>query len=171
MSRAFVKEPDGDQVADDLPDLPVSPHPNYVTPSGLAALRERQQRLAGERQSLVEDDDPAKRLRLRQVERDLRYLRTRIESAIPVDPARRPNSRPAGEVGFGAIVTVEDEDGERLGFAIVGEDEADARAGKVSWISPLAEALEGARVGDLVTWRRPAGDLELEVIAIRYEDA
>lgn len=163
MSRAFVKEPDGDQVIDDLPDLPVSPHPNYVTPSGLADLRERQQRLAGERRSLAEDQAPGTRLRLRQVERDLRYLGARIEGAIPIDPA----ARPAGEVGFGAVVTVEDEAGETRSFAIVGEDEADPRNGKVSWISPLARALDGARAGDAVTWRRPAGDLELVVISIK----
>ena len=167
MSRAFVKEPDGDQVADDLPDLPVSRHTNYVTPAGLAALRARRQRLAVEHRALAREKAPGARLRLRQVERDLRYLRARVESAIPIDPA----AQPAGEVAFGAVVTVEDEGGARHRFAIVGEDEADPKAGKVSWVSPLARALDGARAGDLVTWRRPAGDLELEVIAIAYAEA
>ncbi len=69
---------------------------------------------------------------------------------------------------FGARVTVADEAGGARAFIIVGEDEADAAAGKVSWLSPLARALTGGHVGDAVTWRRPAGDLELEITAIDY---
>jgi transcription elongation GreA/GreB family factor len=71
-------------------------------------------------------------------------------------------------VCFGATVALLDEDERRLGYTIVGEDEADAEHGKVSWISPLARALMDARVGDMVTWRRPSGDAELEIVAITY---
>ncbi len=167
MSRAFVKEPDGDQLADDQPERPQSPHPNYVTPAGLGALRERLAALGEKRRALAaHGDDLESRLPLAQTERDIRYVEQRIERAIVVDPAGQPRD----EVCFGATVAVEDEDGAEHGFAIVGEDAADARAGKVSWTSPLARALIGARVGDTVTWKRPAGDRELEIVAIDYPD-
>ncbi len=167
MSRAFVKEPDGDQVADDLPDLPRSRHPNYVTPAGLAALRDRTEALDAEHRSFGgEAHSPRETLRLRQVERELRHLRGRVEGAILVDPARQPRN----EVAFGARVEVEDEAGRRRRFAIVGEDEAEAEEGKVSWLSPLAQALIGAGVGDSVDWQRPLGDLELEIKTISYDE-
>jgi transcription elongation GreA/GreB family factor len=165
MSQAFVKEPDGDQVADDQPELPHSPHTNYVTPAGLAALRAA---LAGwetrRRDFAAQDNALANKLHIAQAEREMRYFNERIRRAVVVDPA----TQPAGEVAFGAAVTVEDEDGEHRAFIIVGEDEADPRAGKVSWVSPLAAALLEARVGDLVTWKRPAGEVELEILTIDY---
>lgn len=163
MSRAFVKEPDGDMAGDEQPDLPQSPHPNYVTPAGLAELETRLAEREGRRQHLVASDDLADKLPLAQVDRDIRYLKGRIERAIPVDAA----SQPAGEVCFGALVGIADESGSEAQYAIVGEDEADAQRGKVSWVSPLARALVGARVGDVITWKRPSGDVELEVVSIR----
>lgn len=166
MSRAFVKEPDGDAVDATLPDRPQSEHPNFITPAGLASLRERLAALEVERQGLGRQGaTPEDKLHIPQLERDIRFLKGRIERARPVDSAAQPGDR----VAFGATVELEDEDGERHSYSIVGEDEAEARVGRVSWVSPLARALEDARVGDLVTWRRPAGDLELEVLAIRYE--
>ena len=163
MSRAFVKEPDGDMAGDEQPDLPQSPHPNYVTPEGLAELETRLAERGGRRQHLAASDDLADKLPLAQVDRDIRYLKGRIERAIPVDAA----GQPAGEVCFGALVGVADETGSEAQYAIVGEDEADAQRGKVSWVSPLARALVGARVGDVITWKRPSGDVELEVVSIR----
>ena len=163
MSRAFTKEPDGDMVADDAPERPLSGHPNYVTPVGLTQLESRRAALAIERAAHADEGLEGKPA-LAHAERALRYLDARIEDAIVVDPA----AQLAGEVRFGACVTVADEDGETRGFTIVGEDEADAAAGKVSWLSPLARALTGGRTGDLVTWRRPAGDLEPEITAIDY---
>lgn len=163
MSRAFTKEPDGDMVADDAPERPRSEQPNYVTPAGLAALEARRAGLAAERAAQAAAGLQGKPA-LAHAERELRYFDARIEDAIVVDPA----AQPAGEVRFGARVTVADEDGATRDFTIVGEDEADAAAGKVSWLSPLARALAGGRIGDLVTWRRPAGDLELEIMAIDY---
>jgi transcription elongation factor GreB len=167
MSRAFVSESGTDAAADILPDLPQSTHPNYVTARGLrlleerlAAAQEQQRRLA------ARPDDPAKDLETAHIAREIRYLETRIERAIRVDPAQAP----ADEVAFGALVTVEDAAGERHDFAIVGEDEADAEHGKVSWVSPLARALIGSGVGDVVQWRRPAGEVELEILSIRYPE-
>lgn len=161
MSRAFVKESDGD--AGDLPELPVSEHPNYVTPHGLTLLRTR---LDEARRRLVAikpatEDAP---LEIAHAEREQRWLQARVMAAIPVlVPAA------ADRVGFGATVELVDEDGTAYRYRIVGEDEADPELGCVSWVSPLARALDGARVGDSVIWKRPVGDLEVEVVAIQYE--
>ena len=165
MSRAFVKEQDDKPAIDELPERPQSPHPNYVTPKGYAQLQERCQTLVKERSALAADaDDPLATQQLKQVERDLRYFQVRLERAIVVDPA----TQPAGAVHFGASVKVQDENGEAHQFTIVGEDEADAAKGKISWDSPLAHAMIGARVGDDVVWKRPAGNLKLEITSIRY---
>ena len=163
MSQAFMKEPDGDAVADDQPELPISPHPNYVTPNGLAQLKAA---LAGLQEQRGELDDEAlvNKLHLSQMMREIRYYEARIKQAILVDP----NQQPVHEVAFGAEVTVEDEDGTVKSYRIVGEDEADPDHGKVSWVSPLAAALQDARVGDLVLWDRPTGEIELEIISIAY---
>ena len=168
MSRAFVTEPDGDAADADLPDRLVSPHPNYVTPAGLNTLRRRADELRGERGALAaRPDDLSASARLKAIDRDLRWVSARTASAIPVDPATQPRD----EVRFGATVTVVDEDAVIRRFTIVGEDEADPDAGKVSWVSPLARVVAGARVGDEVTWRRPSGDLALTVTAIEYPGA
>ena len=165
MSRAFVKEEDSGAPGPDLPARPVSEHPNYVTPAGLAELRSRAGELEARRLELLGGADEAMAAEeLLHVDRDLRYYATRIESAIPVDPADQPGD----EVAFGAAVTVTGE-GTKRTFTIVGEDEADLATLKVSYVSPLAEALIGAHVGDRVVWRRPAGDLELTVTAIAYD--
>ena len=97
--------------------------------------------------------------------REMRWLEARIASAIVVDPA----AQPADRVAFGASVDLLDEHDQRSRYRIVGEDEADAEHGSVSWLSPLAQAVLGAQVGDEVVWRRPAGDLRLEIVGIRYD--
>jgi transcription elongation factor GreB len=163
MSRAFVKEPDGDGVPPDPPERVHSPHPNYVTPEGLRQLHQRVAELLAERAPLAGSGDPDARQRLRLIDRDLRYLDERLRRAIPVAPP----DQPAGEVCFGSVVEVETPEGRRMTFAIVGEDEADAPRGRVSWVSPLAAALMEARVGDTVAWRRPTGELELTIVSIR----
>jgi len=163
MSRAFVKEEDGRP--DDLPERPVSEHVNYVTPQGLRGLQEQAAELEGQRLALLSQGDDAMALeRLAHIDRNLRYVVSRIESAKVVDPAAQPRD----EVAFGAAVTVAEAHGVRRTFTIVGEDEADSRNGRISHVSPLAAALLGARVGDVVLWRRPAGDTELTVEAVDY---
>jgi transcription elongation GreA/GreB family factor len=165
LSRAFVKEPDGDLAGEDQPERPQSPHPNYITREGLAFLEAKLASRHEERRRLLDTrEEPSSKLALAQVDRDIRYLEGRIERAIPVDPGDQPGDR----VCFGAQVTLKTEEGERRAFAIVGEDEADAQSGKVSWVSPLARALIGARVGEFVIWPRPVGDLEAEILEIRY---
>ena len=163
MSRAFVKETDEGPGSDDLLERPQSKSINYVTPNGLVQLKSRYQELLKQKQSLVNSDGPQEKQRLAQVERDLRYFQARLESANLVNPL----AQPADKVLFGATVKVSDESVKIKEYTIVGEDEADMHSGKVSWVSPLAEALLGAVVGDVVVWERPSGDSELEVLSIR----
>lgn len=166
MSRAFTKESTDDLVAGELPERPVPAHVNYVTPNGHELLQGRMRELQALHEQLAaraEDDAEAKR-KLREVERDQRYLKAQLERATVVDPAGQPR----GEVRFGAAVGILDEDGRKHRFTIVGDDEADVAAGKISWASPLAKAMIGAKVGDTVKWTRPAGVTEVEIVAIDY---
>lgn len=168
MSRAFVKEPDGDQVDDELPEIPQSPHTNYVTPTGLGQLKTRLEQLQHKRVALKElkeaNDDMSAKLELPQVEREIRYVDERIKSAVLVNPDNQPRDK----VSFGARVSVIDEDDKTQVFIIVGEDEADVKNHKVSWVSPIAKALLGKQVHESAMWQRPMGDTELEIIAIDY---
>jgi transcription elongation factor GreB len=165
MSRGFVKEDDLEHAGTDLPERPLSEHPNYVTSLGLQQLQQQVERLEQERQQLLpRKEDPTASQRLGMVERDLRYFEARLEQAIPVEPSEHPKDTAL----FGATVIVEDDDGEPQTFTIVGEDEADIAAHKVSWASPLARALLGHKVGDSVTWKRPAGNMTLEITNIDY---
>jgi transcription elongation GreA/GreB family factor len=165
MSRSFVKDAD-ESVGERLPDIPLSEHPNYVTPRGLTQLRTRLLALLSRRDALRTDTDTLLQQReLAEVERDLRWLDTRVGSAIEVDLAQQPRDR----VAFGALVTLNSDEGEAR-YRIVGEDEADVEHGLVSYVSPLAKALLGARVGDEVMWQRPAGELLVEVTAVEYPE-
>jgi transcription elongation factor GreB len=164
MNRAFVKEPDEGAPAEGLPERQVSEHANYVTPAGLRQLEAKVGELETRRLDLLEGDDPGDELAY--VDRDLRYYTARLESAIPVDLARQPRRK----VAFGAAVTVSQPGGDQRTFTIVGEDEADLKEGKISYVSPLAEALLDARVGKTVLWRRPAGNIQLTVESIDYPD-
>ncbi len=165
MSRAFVNEDAQSEAQAELPERPQSPYPNYVTPQGLAALERRLASLLAERSALSDDGVAmSHEAALRRIDRNIRYLGARIDRAVLVNPGEQPGD----EVAFGATVRVCDADGEERVFEIVGEDEADAAVGKVSWVSPLANALLGARVEELVTWGRPNGNVELEILSIDY---
>lgn len=165
MSRAFVNEDAGND-RPDLPELPVPPGPNVVTPRGLATLRARIAQRQAELAALKVRAERLDKLPEAAAERDLRWLEARLKAAIVIDPARHDLS----EVAFGLVVTVADEDNRQTRYEIVGEDEADAARHRIAPGSPLARALMGARVGDLVTWRRPAGTVELEVTRISHAD-
>ncbi|HEX9858328.1 MAG TPA: GreA/GreB family elongation factor [Paracoccaceae bacterium] len=151
-----------------LPDLPLSPHPNYVTPRGHRLLQARLAATQARLAALRARPDRLDKLPEAAAERDIRYLEARLRSAILVDPATRPLS----EVAFGLVVTTLDEGGTRARYQITGEDEADPAQGRIAPHSPLARALIAARPGDSVTWRRPNGSLTLEILSITLpEDA
>jgi transcription elongation GreA/GreB family factor len=158
MSVAFTKEGDLESAAADLPDRPISPHPNLVTPQGLAqldaALAEARAAYAAARQS---GDVQGDRTAMARATRDLRYYAARRGSAQLVESAVSDEV-----VRFGSTVTVDREDGRRQVFRIVGEDEADPARGAVSYVSPFARALMGKGVGDAAT----VGGGEVEIVAI-----
>ena len=164
MSRAFVKESDDDLSAGELPERPVPAHANYVTPLGMEQLRVRELAEQHEQLKAVAEEDSEAKRKLREVERDQRYFNAQLERAEVVDPA----GHPPGEVRFGATVKVDEADGRIETFHIVGDDEADVTVGKISWGSPLAHSLIGAKVGEIVKWRRPAGDTEVKIVAVEY---
>lgn len=159
MSRAFVKE--GDGALEPLPDLPVSDRPNYVTARGLAALRARLAALQADLMALRARPERLDKLPEAAAERDIRYVEARLRSAILIEPPPMP-----GAVGFATAVRVADDGGAERVYEITGEDEADAALGRIAPHAPLARALIGAEVGDVVIWRRPSGDVDLTVIAI-----
>jgi transcription elongation GreA/GreB family factor len=152
MSRAFVKESDGD--AGVLPERSISTHPNLVTPRGLAAIETRIQELTAERQAARSAEDTALKAR---VERDLRYWNARRASARVVETTAATD-----RVRFGMRVTLQLAAGGRQQFHLVGEDEADAAHGLISWVSPLAQALLGKAEGDGV----PFQGGEAEIVSI-----
>ncbi|MGB5103427.1 MAG: GreA/GreB family elongation factor [Steroidobacteraceae bacterium] len=142
MSRAFVKEQDGGEVDQDLPELVVSPHRNLVTPEGLAQIDAEVVKL---REALsaarAAEDGPA----IARCSRDLRYWAQRRSSAEVVPPPAD-----ATTVRFGSSVVLQPADGPPTTFRIVGEDEAAPADGRISYVSPLARSLLGQRVGDEV---------------------
>jgi len=167
MSRAFVNEERFEQAGgEELVDRPISQHPNYVTPTGALELQTLEASLMAELETLkATAEDTFAKDKVAEIERDLRYVRARLDSVILVDPKAQSHET----VLFGATVEVEDAEGVRHTFHIVGEDEADASINKVSWVSPLAKSLIGQKIGDTVTWSRPIGDTTLEILDIRYE--
>lgn len=160
MSRAFTKEGEG---PDELPERPVSDRPNYVTPAGHRDLLRRRDALIERRSELARAPGAADKPEFRLIERDLRYYEARLQSAVVVD---RSKDKPA-DVRFGARVEVE-EDGRSRRYAIVGEDEADPENGKLSWSSPLAMALIGAKPGDEVSWESPDGPRAARLLSLEY---
>jgi transcription elongation GreA/GreB family factor len=144
LSRAFVKEMDGDG-SEEIPELAISPHRNLVTPAGLAQIDEALRRLDGELATARAAED---RATVARVERDLRYWRSRRSTAEVVDPVARPET-----VRFGCTVGLQTATGERIRFKIVGEDESSPGQGRISYVSPLAVAMIGAAVGDEIEFR------------------
>lgn len=157
-------------------------HPNYITPEGFAKLRAEYDQLLGvERPRIVEivswaagNGDRSEngdylygRKRMREIDGQLRRLSKKMKDAKVVDPRHQPDK---SKVFFGATVTIADEDDQHRTVTIVGNDEADASAGRIGWGSPIARALRGAALGDLRRVTLPAGEKEYEVIDIRYPE-
>ncbi|KQM28845.1 MULTISPECIES: transcription elongation factor GreB [unclassified Sphingomonas] len=156
------------------------PRPNYITPAGYAVLKaEYDQLLGSERPKLVDviawaagNGDRSEngdyiygRKRLREIDRRLGFLAKRMKAARVVDPTTQTER---GRAWFGATVTIADEDDNPRILELVGDDEADAGAGRIGWNSPMARALRGSAVGDVRTVVLPAGAKEYEVMAITY---
>ena len=177
MSKAFTKESDG-QDDDEGPGegkaLPAGTK-NYMTPSGFQKLKdELHQLLNVERPALVKtvswaasNGDRSEnadyiygKRRLRQIDSRIRFLTKRLDGSEVVDPVTQKSDK----VLFGATVTVSDEEGKKATYQIVGIDESEPAKKKISWISPIAKALLGAAVGDVVTLRSPKGEEELEIL-------
>ena len=161
MSRAFVNEDAGND-RPDLPELPVPPGPNIVTPRGLAALHDRIAQRQADLAALKARPDRLDKLPEAAAERDLRWLEARLKAAVVIDPAAHDLT----EVAFGLRITVADEAGVETTYEITGEDEADASLGRIAPHSPLARALLGAEPGDTVTVRRPSGPTRLDILSI-----
>lgn len=153
MSIAFVREPEGGEAFEDLPDRPLSPHPNFVTPQGLALIEAELERLHAEHAALSPDDKAG----LARTNRDLRYWTARRNSAQVIEPTS------GDTVHFGSTVVVEREDGTRQTYRVVGEDEADPARGSIAYVAPLARALTGKLAGDVVR----VADHDVEIIEVR----
>lgn len=161
----------------------MSDRPNYMTPAGYSALAARYRALMEvERPKIVEvvswaagNGDRSEngdylygRKRLREIDGEANRISKKIKAAKVVDPAQAEDRARAW---FGATVTIADEDGGARVVTLVGEDEADATAGRISWQSPLAQALKGAAVGDVRRVTLPGGTKEIEIVAIDYPAA
>ena len=182
MSKAFIKESDGEaELPDEAPAIPAGVK-NYMTPPGHRRMQEELRRLLREeRPKTVEvvawaagNGDRSEngdyiygKKRLREIDRRVRFLTKRLESAEIVDPSRQTRR---DQVFFGASVTYADPHGAEKTVTIVGIDEADLDQGQVSWISPIARALLKAHEGDIVELRTPTGLEQIEVLEIRYAD-
>ena len=184
MSKAFTKESDGEDDDNDR-ELGDSTTPagfkNYITPGGHKRVNDEIDALwKVERPKLVDtiawaasNGDRSEngdyiygKRRLREIDRRIRFLSKRLDTAVVVNNAGKEHTR----VYFGATVTFLDESGAERTVSIVGVDELDPGRGRVSWISPIATALLKASVGDVVTLRTPRGTEEIEVVAIRYDE-
>jgi len=183
MSKAFTKEGDNDGNDDDEEIIDILPAetPNYMTPTGFAALQaELRQLLYTERPKIVEivswaagNGDRSEngdyiygKRRLREIDRRVRYLAKRIENANVVEPEKQ---RHLTQIFFGATVSYARADDSELTVQIVGLDEADAGQGKISWLSPVAKALMKHQVGDQFELRTPGGAERIEILSIKYE--
>ncbi|MBW2454708.1 MAG: transcription elongation factor GreB [Deltaproteobacteria bacterium] len=154
--------------------------PNYITPGGARKLTDELNRLLKvERPKTVNEVATAAahgdrsenaeykygKLKLKDIDRRVRFLQRRLDKVVLVDPAERRGET----VFFGATVEVVDEEGTHKRYQLVGEDETEPKEGRISWRSPLGRSLLKRQLGDIVTVKRPAGETELEIVGIVYE--
>ena len=160
MSVAFTKEESAETASETLlPDRPISPHPNLVTEAGLKALERQLAEARALYETAQQIEDVNERRRQAAIpQRDVRYFAERVRTAQVV-----PLPASTDTVAFGSTVTFERDDGRVQTYRIVGEDEADPKAGSISFASPVARSLMGKAVGDVV----PSAGQELEIKAIK----
>ena len=161
-------------------DAPASPPKNYITPTGWQALKDELYQLVHkERPEIVQvvnwaasNGDRSEngdylygKRRMREIDRRIRFLTKRLEAAVVVDPETR---EPTDQVFFSATVALLRGDGSEQTVKIVGVDEIDTAANKISWVSPLARCLIKAREGDEVVLHGPEGRETIEILSVQY---
>ena len=165
MSRAFVKENDLEHAGIDIPERPISTEPNYVTQNGYDELKKSLEALEKEIKLLKQyEDTPENKQKKMKLERDLRYFLSRIESSILVESTNQDRDK----VLFGSWVKLTDENNKEYLFQIVGEDEADIKKNKLSYLSPLAKSLLGSMIGDEIIWTKADGSHPVIIEEIKY---
>ena len=164
MSRAFIKENDLEHAGIDIPERPISLEANYVTPAGLKDLQNSIDNLDKERQSFTGSEDSSIVQKKMRIERDIRYYSSRLKSAILIDPSIQNKEI----ILFSAIVEVLSVKNKKYEFEIVGEDEADIKKNKISYLSPIAKSLIGSRINDEVVWNKPSENEILTITNIYY---
>jgi transcription elongation factor GreB len=164
MSRAFIKENDLEHAGIDIPERPVSLETNYVTPIGLKNLKSSLDNLDKELQSFISNEDVINKQKKMRTERDIRYYLSRIQSAILVDPLFQNKNI----ILFSANIEILSAGNKKYQFEIVGEDEANIKENKISYVSPLAKLLIGSQINDEVIWNKPSGNEILTITNIYY---
>jgi transcription elongation factor GreB len=164
MSRAFVKENDLEHAGIDIPERPISLETNYVTPAGFEKLKITLDDLDKDRHLLSDNETPNINQKKMRIERDIRYFSSRIKSSILVDPSIQNKE----VILFSAKISVLSIDKKKYQFQIVGEDEANIKENKISYLSPLAKSLIGSRINDEVVWIKPSGNEILTITNIYY---
>jgi transcription elongation GreA/GreB family factor len=165
MSRAFVKEDDG-QALDDPPPRPPRVQPCYITRRGFMALRDELETAQANLIRAAAGASLSEQAAKTVLSRRIHEISQILQDAVPVDVTPEQ-----GNVArFGATVEVVDEDGQEARYTIVGEDEVAPEQGRISWVSPLGRALIGHRVGEDVEWQRPDGARRLDIVSVRFED-
>jgi len=174
VSKAFTRESD-----DDAEDVPASSRPvlppgvkNYITPAGAQRLRdeaaglaERKRQLLGASSGPGQAESPQPGPEQRKIEARIRQVQQILETVVVTEPPASGRD----VVRFGAVVTLRRANSEETVYRIVGVDETDLDQGWISWLSPLAKQLVGKRAGDRVRFRFPAGDEELQILAVSYD--
>ncbi len=181
MNKAFIKEDSDSDNDSELSDH-VSPSgsKNYITPKGARTLKSELRHLlkkvrpkvvetiswaAGNGDRSENGDYIYGKKRLREIDRRIRFLNKRLDSVEVVNPAKIKSN----QILFGATITVEDEEGKKMTYQIVGIDETNVKSGKISWISPIGKSLLNNRRGDVVTVNTPKGQFDLEILEITYQ--
>ncbi len=157
------------------------PPPNYITRAGAKRLQEELGHLRSkERPKVVQEVSDAAaqgdrsenaeyiygKRRLREIDRRMQFLTKRLEKAVVVEPHTEESAKK--KIFFGAVVELEDEECVKTKYQIVGEDEIDLKLGRISWRSPLGRALLGRKEDDTIVFRKPSGEIELTILAVRY---
>ncbi len=164
MSRAFIKENDLEHAGIDIPERPISKEINYVTLTGFEDLKRTLNNLDKERQSFIDSEHSNIKQKKMRVERDIRYFSSRLKSAILVNPSNQNKKI----ILFSAKVEVLTVDKNKYEFEIVGEDEANMKENKISYLSPIAKSLIGNRINDEIVWNKPSGNEILTITNIYY---